>query len=238
MTVPHVFGASAPIYPARGLTLHRALANPAKPVMLAPRQTDGGFMPHIEYFFTPLSPYTYLAGTRLEQIAAQTGSTIAYRPVLLAKLFEATGGVALPQRHESRQAYRLQDLARSAAMEGLPINLKPAHFPTNPVPASCAIVAAQAAGGGDMGALCHALCRAVWAEERDIAQDEVIATCLTSAGFAASLATSGLLTGVDVLERNTHDAKIAGVFGSPSYVVGDQVFWGHDRLAHLAAHLG
>ena len=195
-------------------------------------------MAHIDYFFTPISPYTYLAGTRLEQIAAQSGADVTYRPILLAKVFESTGGVALAQRHESRQAYRLQDLARSAAMEGLPINLRPAHFPTNPVPASCAIVAAQSAGGGDLGALCHSLCRAVWAEERDIAQDDVIADCLSKAGFDAGLATSGLLSGVDVLERNTTDAIKAGVFGSPSYVVGDQVFWGHDRLAHLAANLG
>lgn len=194
-------------------------------------------MTQIDYFFTPISPYTYLAGTRLEQVAAQSSARIVYRPVMLAKVFEATGGVALPQRHESRRAYRLQDLARSAAMEGLPLNLAPAHFPTNPVPASCSIIAAQAAGGGDIGALCHALCRAVWAQDRDIAQDEVIAACLTGAGFDAGLATSGLLTGVDVLERNTADAIKAGVFGSPSYVVGDQVFWGHDRLAHLAAHL-
>ena len=195
-------------------------------------------MAQIDYFFTPLSPYTYLAGTRLEQIAAQSGADITYRPILLAKVFEATGGVALPQRHESRQAYRFQDLARSAAMEGLAINLRPAHFPTNPVPASCAIIAAQDEGGGNLGALCHSLCRAVWAEERDISQDEVIAACLTAAGFDAGLATSGMLSGVDVLERNTQDAIKAGVFGSPSYVAGDQVFWGHDRLAHLAAHLG
>ncbi|MEX0969090.1 MAG: 2-hydroxychromene-2-carboxylate isomerase [Paracoccaceae bacterium] len=195
-------------------------------------------MAQIDYFFTPISPYTYLAATRLEQIAAQSGATIVYRPVLLAKLFEATGGVALPQRHESRQAYRLQDLSRSAAMEGLALNLRPAHFPTNPVPASCAIIAAQNVGGGNLGALCHGLCRAVWAEDRDIAQDDVIASCLTDAGFDAALASSGMLTGVDVLERNTNDAIKAGVFGSPSYVVGDQVFWGHDRLAHLAAHLG
>lgn len=195
-------------------------------------------MPKIDYFFTPLSPFTYLAGTRLEQIAAQSEATIAYRPILLAKVFEVTGGVALPQRHESRQAYRLQDLARCAAMEGMAVNLRPAHFPTNPVPASCAIIAAQAAGGGDLGALCHALCRAVWAEERDIAQDDVIADCLNVAGFDRGLAISGIFTGVDVLERNNHDAITAGVFGSPSYVLGDQVFWGHDRLAHLAAYLG
>lgn len=194
-------------------------------------------MAHIDYFFTPISPFTYLAGQKLEAIAQKAGASIAYRPVLLGKVFAATGGVALPDRHEVRRAYRLQDLQRSADFESLPITLHPAHFPTNPVPASAAIVAAQAAGGGDLGALCHGLCRAVWAEQRDIAQEEVIAACLTAAGFDAGLAASGLFSGVDVLERNTQAAIKAGVFGAPSYVLGDQVFWGHDRLAHLAAYL-
>lgn len=194
-------------------------------------------MPDIDYYFTPLSPYSYLAGDKLERIAERHGARISYKPVNLMKVFEATGGVPPAQRPPARQAYRLQDLARVARREGLPINLQPAHWPTNPAPASYAIIAAQEAGGGDVGALARALMAACWAEERDIAEDAVIGDCLEAAGFDRSLVSSGLLSGAETFERNTEEAIARGVFGAPTYVVGDQIFWGHDRLPHLEDHL-
>ena len=86
-----------------------------------------------------------------------------------------------PPRLEAE--YRLQDIARVARAKGLPVNLQPRHFPTNPVPASAAIITAQAQGGGDLGALVHGFLRAVWAEERDIAEDEVVRDILAAVGF-------------------------------------------------------
>ena len=100
-------------------------------------------MPKIDYFFTPLSPYTYLAGGALENIAEKVRASIKYRPVDVVSLFGRTGGVALPDRHPSRLDYRAQDLTRRAAMLDMPFHLKPAHVPTNPAPASYAIIAAQ-----------------------------------------------------------------------------------------------
>jgi 2-hydroxychromene-2-carboxylate isomerase len=105
------------------------------------------------------------------------------------------------------------------------------------VPACVAVITAQAAGGGDVGALLYGFLRAVWAEERDIAEEDVIRDCLEAAGFDPGLADKGMLTGVETLQRNTDEALARMVFGAPSYVVGEQVFWGQDRLAHLDAHL-
>lgn len=194
-------------------------------------------MAHIDYFLFPLSPFTYLAGTRLEDIAKKHGATITYKPFSLMEVGKHTGFVPLPERHVSRIVYRDQEISRIAAHTGLPCNLKPAFWPTNPVPASTAIIAAQDAGGGDLGALTHGLMRACWAEDKNIAEDDVIAACLEAAGFAPDLASKGMLSGVQTLERNTHEALQRNVFGTPSYVVGEQVFWGQDRLDYLDAHL-
>lgn len=194
-------------------------------------------MAHIDYFLFPISPFTYLAGTRLEEIAGKHGATITYKPVNLMKIFEETGTPPLPQRHESRKAYRLQELARISKRAGLPINPAPAHFPTNPAPASFAIIAAQSAGGGDLGGLVHAVLRACWAEEKDVADDAVIRDLLAAHGFDPELANTGLLSGSETFQRNTDEALKRGVFGSPSYLVNERVFFGQDRLDYLDEYL-
>ena len=194
-------------------------------------------MAEIDYYLFPLSPFSYLAGLELEAIAARRGASIAYKPVQLPRIFAEVGTPAVGDRHPSKQQYRTQDLARLARARGMAINLRPRHWPTNPMPASAAIVSAERAGGGDVGALVHGFLRAVWAEERDIAEDETVREVLAAAGFDPGIADRGLLTAVETVERNSDEAVRRGVFGVPSYVVGDEVFWGQDRLALLEAHL-
>jgi 2-hydroxychromene-2-carboxylate isomerase len=195
-------------------------------------------MPHIDYYLSTISPFTYLAGMRLEEIAARHGATIAYKPLDIGALFGRTGGTPPKDRHPNRVAYRLQDLRRGAARADLPINLQPAFFPTNPAPSSYALIAAQAAGGGDLGALAHGFLRAVWAEERDIAQDDVVRDCLAKAGYDPALADSGLLTGAETYAANLEEAVAKGAFGSPFYITDtDERFWGHDRIDDLDAAL-
>ncbi len=195
-------------------------------------------MARIDYYFSTLSPYVYLAGQRLEEIAARHGVAITYKPVDIGAVFARTGGTPLPERSPARQAYRLQELRRQSSKAGLPLTLKPAFFPTNPAPSSYAVIAAQGAGGGDLGALVHGLLRACWAEERDIAEERVVQDCLSAAGFDPGLTMSGLLSGAETYARNTEDAVAAGVFGAPFYVCEDgEMFWGQDRLGDLDAHL-
>lgn len=195
-------------------------------------------MSSIDYYFSTISPYAYLAGTRLAEIAEKHGAVVRYKPLDMIALFERTGGKALPERHPSRIAYRAQELPRQAAKLGLPLNLTPAYFPTNAAPSNYAVIAAQEAGGGDLAQLAHAFGRAVWAEEKDIASDEVITACLREAGFDPGLAMSGLLTGAEIYARNLDEAVAAGAFGAPFYVTDDDArFWGQDRLVDLDAHL-
>ena len=196
-------------------------------------------MASIDYYLGTISPWAYLAGDRLERIARRHGATITYTPLDLLQLFDRTGGVRPANRHPSRMEYRAQELPRWADHLGMPLNIKPAHWPVNMAPSSYAIIAAQQAGGGDLGGLLQGFLRAVWAEDRDISDDSVIRDLLSAHGFDASLADSGLVLGAETYGRNLEQAVEAGVFGAPFYVVRDsgQKFWGQDRLDFLDRHL-
>jgi 2-hydroxychromene-2-carboxylate isomerase len=195
-------------------------------------------MAHIDYYFATLSPFTYLCGTRPAEIAATHGATITYKPLDIMQLFGRTGGVPPKDRHPNRQEYRLQDMRRRALLLDMPINIKPAFWPTNGAPASYAIIAAQEAGGGDLPGLIAGISRACWAEEKNIAEDDVIRDCLVAAGFDADLADKGMLNAAETFSRNLEEGINAGVFGAPFFVTHrDERFWGEDRLADLEASL-
>ncbi|MCR9158922.1 MAG: 2-hydroxychromene-2-carboxylate isomerase [Rhodobacteraceae bacterium] len=195
-------------------------------------------MAHIDYFFSTLSPYAYLAGTRMESVAAKHGATVTYKPLDVVALFGRTGGTPPKERHPSRQQLRAQELTRQSKKLGLPLNLQPAFWPTNGAPSSYAIIAAQNAGGGDLGKLVHGFLRAVWAEDKDIAQDDVVRATLKDAGFDPALADSGLLSGAETYAANLEEAASRGVFGAPFYIAdNDQRFWGQDRIEDLEMHL-
>lgn len=196
-------------------------------------------MTNIDYYFSSVSPFTYLAGTRLEQIAKKHGATIRYKPLDIMALFARTGGIAPKDRHPTRLDYRAQELRRQSTKAGLALTMKPAFFPTNMAPSSYAIIAAQNAGGGDIGALVHALTAACWAQELDVADEAVIRTCLSGAGFDPELVNSGLLQGAETYAHNLEDAVAAGAFGAPFYITDrDERFWGQDRLDDLDWYLG
>ena len=193
-------------------------------------------MKSVDYYFSVLSPFTYLAGDRLEAIAERCGAVINYRPMDIMAVFSRTGGVAPKDRHQSRKSYRIQDLSRTAQMLDLPINLQPAHWPTDPEPASCAIIAARSEQGGDIGRLVRCVLRSCWAKELDIARPEIVAACLAESGFGTGLGECSQDAKSQFL-RNTEDAVAAGVFGAPTYVVSGNLFWGQDRLDQLEMHL-
>ncbi len=196
-------------------------------------------MPHIDYFFSTFSPFTFFAGTRLEEIAARHGATIAYKPLDLMTLFDRTGGIRPADRHESRKVYRMQELHRQARKLGIEIVATPTVYPPNAAPSAYVLIAAQKAGGGDLGALVQAFGRAIWVEDRDIADDGVIRECLSAAGFDAGLADGMMLAEAEEYAANLEEAANRGVFGAPFYIVADtdQRFWGQDRLADLDLHL-
>ncbi|MDP5358631.1 MAG: 2-hydroxychromene-2-carboxylate isomerase [Paracoccaceae bacterium] len=194
-------------------------------------------MPHIDYYFATLSPFTYLSGTRPAEIAAKHGATITYKPLDIMALFARTGGIPPKDRHPNRQAYRLQELARRSKLLGLPLNPKPMYWPTNGAPSAYAIIAAQNTGG-DVAALVRAFGAACWAEERDISQDDVVRDCLEKSGFDPALADKDMLTSADTFAKNLEDAVSAGAFGAPFFITDtDQRFWGEDRIDDLDMYL-
>lgn len=201
-------------------------------------------MANIDYFFSVFSPWSYLVGPRLGEIAARHGAQVHYRPLDLMALFDRTGGTRPAARHPNRLSYRDQELARWKARLGVPMIAKPTIYPPNPAPASYAIIAAQKAaqteGSGDVGALVQAILAAVWEEDRDIGQDEVIREKLAQTGFDPNLAMTGLFEGALAYEKNLDEAVERGVFGAPFFLVRetDQRFWGQDRLDFLDEHLG
>ena len=195
-------------------------------------------MPHIDYYFSSLSPYTYLAGQRFEDVLVGHGASVTYKPLDIISLLNRTGGILPKDRHINRIEYRKQELVRQAEKFDLPFNINPAFWPTNAAPSSYAIIAAQNAGDGNLGMLVFSILRAVWAEEKDISQDDVIQASLREAGFDPALSESGLLVGAETYAANLEEAIDKGVFGSPFYIVEDnQRFWGQDKIEDLNQHL-
>ena len=191
-------------------------------------------MTKITYFFATISPYTYLAGLRLEKIAVKHRASIEYRPMDLMSVFSRTGGIPPKDRHVSRIEMRAQELERQAKKLNMPYNLKPWYFPVNMAPSSYAFISASRHGDGDLGALAFGLTRAVWAENKDISDPKVISECLKTAGFDGDLADKDMLGAAEQYSKNTEEAVASGVFGAPFYITDtDQRFWGQDRLEDL-----
>ena len=194
-------------------------------------------MVQIDYFFATISPFCYLAGSRLEALAARQGATVRYVPINAPALFPRMGGQVLADRHESRKEYRLQELRRWAARLGVPLDLKPPYFPANPAPSSYAVIAAAKIGGGDLAGLVQAFPRAVWAEGRNIAEDEVVQQIVAAHGFDPKSVDRGMFAAADTYSSNLEEAVLRGVFGVPFYLVGDERFFGQDRLEDLERYL-
>jgi 2-hydroxychromene-2-carboxylate isomerase len=193
----------------------------------------------VDYCFTPVSPWAYLGHARFVQILKDTGAAVNVRPVDYGAIFPVSGGLPLPKRAPQRQAYRLVELQRFSTHLGLPLNLKPAFFPVSGDAASKLIVAADLACGA-MAALDLAgrMGRAVWAEERNLADPEVLQALLAEAGLPAALmADSARPEVAAACAAYTAQAIEAGVFGAPSYVIDGEIFWGQDRLDFVERQL-
>ncbi len=193
----------------------------------------------IDYYFTPQSPWTYLGHQRFVQMAAAAGAAVRVLPVDFGKIFPISGGLPLGQRAPQRQAYRLVELQRFSEHLQMPLNRQPKFFPVGGDPAARLITAVdQQDGSAAALALAGAIFRAVWAEERDIASEAVLAEILlASGGDSARMAQSRSPEIQQLYEANTQQAITAGVFGAPSYVVGGEIFWGQDRLDLLEKKL-
>lgn len=193
----------------------------------------------VDYFLAPQSPWTFLGHARFAAIARAAGATVRVRPMDLGRIFPLTGGLPLPQRAPARKAYRLVELARFAEHLGEPLNLHPKFFPVPGDPAARLITAVRE-HDGDPAALriAGAILRAVWVEERDIADPLTLSALLVDCGLAPGRLDDAQAPAIQAAyDADTDAALAAGVFGAPSYVVDGELFWGQDRLEFVQRRL-
>ncbi|HEV8714388.1 MAG TPA: 2-hydroxychromene-2-carboxylate isomerase [Candidatus Binatia bacterium] len=186
---------------------------------------------HVEFFFDYGSPFSYLADTQLTALARRTGATAVYRPMLLGAVLKETGN-ASPLAVPAKGRYMSVELQRWAKHYGVPF-VANKFFPINTLRLMRGAVAAQQEG---CFAVYHrALYAAFWVDNANLGEPEVIRSVLGKAGLNANL----LLTGIeepDVKEQlrlNTEEAVRRGVFGAPTFFVGEEMFWGNDRLTFV-----
>lgn len=197
-------------------------------------------MPHTaDYYFAPQSPWAYLGHERFARMARDADATLRVLPVDLGAVFKVSGGLPLGQRPAQRQAYRLVELQRFADHLTLPINIKPRFFPVAGDPAAHLIIAVDQHDGVDAAMkLAGAVMKAVWAEERDIADADTLAALLAETGLEAERLEQSNEAEVQTRYAADTEAAIeAGVFGAPSYVVDGEIFWGQDRLYFVQQRL-
>ncbi len=190
----------------------------------------------VEFYFDFGSPYSYLAYKVLPGIAAARSAHIAWRPMLLGGVFKATGNHS-PAEVPAKSRWMNQDMQRWAAHYGAAFKRNP-HFPLNTL-----VLMRGAAGmqmrGPDFHKYVEAIFHAMWAEPRNLGEPAELAAVLRAAGFDAD-AFASLVNDAAVkqqLKKNTEEAVARGVFGAPTFFVGEDMFWGQDRLDCVAAAL-
>ena len=193
----------------------------------------------IDYFFATVSPWTYLGHDRFVALAQQHGAQIAVKPMNLGDIFPVSGGLPLSKRAPQRQAYRLVELKRWSQFLGKPINIAPRFFPVNGDFAAYWILAALETGTPQALALTGAVGRATWEQERDISDPATMAAIAGECGLDPAVL-GARAKDPEIAARYgamTQEAIARGVFGAPTYVYQDELFWGQDRLDFLARKL-
>ncbi len=190
----------------------------------------------LEFFFDVGSPYSYLAATQLDDLRRRTGAAIRWRPFLLGGVFKATGN-EMPARVPAKARWMLGDLHRWAAHYGVPFKMS-TRFPINSLLPQRVLVAATLADEAAVEPLAMALYSAYWVEDRDVSDPVVIGEVAAGADLdgAALLQAAGAQPTKDALRAATEEAVERGAFGAPTLFVGQEMFWGNDRL-HLVEEL-
>ena len=184
----------------------------------------------VEFLFDVGSPYTYLAYHQLPKIAAEKDAEVIWRPMLLGGVFQATGNHS-PIEIPAKGRYSLIDLQRWAAHFGVPLTMNP-NFPLNTLQLMRGAVAYQLRGEAEFQRYLAPMFGAMFERPRNLGQAEQVTAVLQENGldaaeFPALISEPAVK---DQLKRNTEEAVARGVFGAPTFFVGEQMFWGQDRL--------
>lgn len=184
----------------------------------------------VEFYFDVGSPAAYLAWTQLPRIVREAGSEIEYRPFLLGGVFQATGNRS-PMEVPAKGQYLQDDLQRFARRYGVPFRHNP-FFPINTLALMRGALGLQLRDPGRMVPYVDAVYRAIWVDGKNMNDPAVVADVLRQAGFDPEkiLALAADPAIKDDLKVVTQEAVARGVFGAPTFFVGEEMFWGQDRL--------
>jgi 2-hydroxychromene-2-carboxylate isomerase len=188
-------------------------------------------MAEIDFWYEFASTYSYPTAMRIERLAADDGVTVRWRPFLLGPIFKAYGWNDSPFNiYKTKGKYMWRDLERVCEADGLALSLPPVRFPQKGLKA-----ARLALAGVDQGwtpAFTRAVFTANYAEQKDISDEATLRPILLSLDVDAdaALAAAGSEEVKEALKAQTAEAQARGLFGAPSFTVGDELFWGNDRL--------
>jgi 2-hydroxychromene-2-carboxylate isomerase len=185
----------------------------------------------VEYYFSMLSPWAFIGHDAFMEIIQEYKLNVAYRPMSLGRVFEETGGLPLARRHPVRQRYRFVELQRWREKRGLDFRLQPKFWPFD-VNLADRIVCAIVESGQDPAPFMARCFRAIWHDERNMADEAELAGVLEAVGMKGDVlikAARDERIGA-LYDRNCAYAIEQGYFGSPCYVLDGEPFWGQDRL--------
>jgi 2-hydroxychromene-2-carboxylate isomerase len=188
-------------------------------------------MPAIDFWYEFASTYSYPTAMRIERLAADAGVTVHWRPFLLGPIFKELGWNDSPFNiYVAKGRYMWRDLARVCEADSLPLKLPPVRFPKNGLRAARLALAGKKDGWTP--AFTRAVFAANYAEQKDIADETTLRALLEGLGVdaEAALAAANAPDNKEALRAQTEEAKTRGLFGAPSFTVGDELFWGNDRL--------
>jgi 2-hydroxychromene-2-carboxylate isomerase len=190
----------------------------------------------VDYYMTPVSPFTYMGHERFRTICRNHKVQVNLRVMDLGKVFPVSGGLALKDRPPQRRAYRMMELKRWREFLNLPLTLEPKFFPVSAEASATLVLAVLQRHGTDTALDIAGDClRAIWTEDRDISSRDTLREIVKARGLDAD----GLLTQAASAEiaavyiMHSQEAIARGVFGSPTFVYKDELFWGQDRLDFL-----
>lgn len=187
-------------------------------------------MKTFDFWFDFGSPAAYLAATQIAAMEKASGATAIWRPMLLGGVFQATGNSS-PATVPAKGRYSFADFSRFARRYGVPLSVNP-HFPINTLMLMRGAAGMQRTEPGRFMDYCRAMFSAIWIESLNLNDPAIVAAALERAGFdpAALMALCNDPVTKDDLKAATQLAIERGVFGAPTFFVGDEMFWGQDRI--------
>ncbi len=192
-------------------------------------------MAKIDFYFDVISPYAFLAWKTLHDLPALREIKIQPRPVLLGGLLRSVGSLG-PAEIPIKRQWVYRDVMRTARLMGLEMRFPPQH-PFSSLLAMRALTLVAQADPEQLTRCCESLLNAVWQGGQDLSDWDAVKTALQIGGVTLDLSDCQTPEVKEELKNATDAAIARGVFGVPSMVIDDEIFWGHDRVGHLAHYL-